>query len=151
MKKLFILLLTSITIYACQINYITNTPYDVVALSKDLNVCNQLKDSAVIYAIFIDANNFHTWTEYAVNSTLDSLRRATDWISSQAKRNGIDLKIKTVHHLDGSKISFQKRKTGTYFNLNKKLTYNKSKKTDKNSVLNRTIGRVMLLNMLENA
>ena len=136
MKKLFILLLTSITIYACQINYITNAPYDFVAQSKDLNVCKQLKDSAVIYAIFVDANNFHPWTEYAVNSTLDSLKRATDWISSQAKRNGLDLKIKTVYHLDGSKIYFQERKKGTYFNLNKNLTYSKSKKSIKNSVLN---------------
>ncbi len=139
MKKLFLFLVILFAIYSCQIHYsVAYNSCDIVAQSKDLNVCKQLKDSAIIYAIFVDAKNFHPWTEFAVNSTLDSLKKATDWIQSQAKLAGRDLKIKTIQHIDGNKISFQERRTGTYFALEKNLTFSQTKKTNKkfNSRLN---------------
>lgn len=138
MKRALICVILGLTIYSCSFNYIAQCPGEYVALSKDVNVCKQLKDSAIVYAIFVDAKNFHPWTEFAVNSTLDSLKKATNWIEEQAKANGRNLKIKTVHHIDGSKISFPERKTGTYFSLNKDFSFSRRVNSTKkfNSRLN---------------
>ncbi|MBL55843.1 MAG: hypothetical protein CMP61_01520 [Flavobacteriales bacterium] len=133
MKKLIVILTLLTGMYSCRLKYYNvQTNYvDFMAQSKDLNVCKQLKDSAVVFAVFVDAKNFYPWTEFAVNSTLDSIKRATDWISKEAKMNGIQLKIKTIHHIDGNKISFEERKTRAHFNLNQNFTFSKNHRTRK--------------------
>ena len=68
-----IVILTLLTgIYSCRLKYYNvQTNYvDFMAQSKDLNVCKQLKDSAVVFAVFVDAKNFYPWTEFAVNINL---------------------------------------------------------------------------------
>lgn len=133
MKQIILLLLLCSGIYSCGIKqYKAQTYYiDFVAQSKDVNVCKQLKDSALVYAVFVDAKNFHPWTEFAVNSTLDSIKRATNWISKQAKKTGLNLKIKTIHHIDGNKISFEEKKTRAHFNLNQNFTFSTNHRTRK--------------------
>jgi len=124
MKKVLFLLLVVTSILSCRINYVSCIG-EYVAQSKDDNVCKQLKDSAIIYAVFVDAKNFHPWTEFAVNSTLDSIKKAAKWIESQADSVGRSIKIKTIHHIDGTKMSFPERKTGTYFSLNNDFSFSR--------------------------
>lgn len=131
MKVLFFSLLAVLIIYSCKINYIVTYSGDVVVASKDINVCKQLKDSAIVYAIFVDAKNFHPWTEFAVNSTLDSIKKANSWIEDQAKKLGKDLKIKTIQHMDGNKMTFAERRTGTYYSLNQNFSFSRTRNTKK--------------------
>ncbi len=134
MKKYILFFVLGLTVFACQINYVVTYTGDNVVQSKDLNVCKQLKYSAIIYAVFVDAKNFHPWTDFAVKSTLDSISRATKWIENQARQNGRNLSIKTIQHLDGNKISFQEKRTGTHYSLNKNFTFSKTKKTSKTAI-----------------
>ena len=53
----------------------------------------------VLYAIFVDTRYTNSWTEFDINSTLDSIQLATNWIEKQAKKEGIKLLFKVAPHL----------------------------------------------------
>ena len=108
---------------ACSIQFWRGTDdlscHEKVATSRDRNVCKTLKDSVVIYAIFVDVDQFHPWTEFDIASTLDSVDIAKNWILSQADTFGTKLSIKVIHHEQSSKHSFHERKAKAYpLNLN---------------------------------
>jgi hypothetical protein len=52
----------------------------------------------VVYAIFVDTRHTQPWSEYDINSTLDSIYKATNWIEHQAKVRRIPLEIKVDFH-----------------------------------------------------
>jgi hypothetical protein len=57
------------------------------------NVCKDLKGDALLYFIFIDTKTTTPWTEFDIQSTIDSVRAAINWIHSQAKEEKIPLNI----------------------------------------------------------
>ena len=57
------------------------------------NVCKSLEKKTVLYAVFVDSDGTHPWTEYDIHSTLDSMQVAVDWIEKQAVSNGKSLDI----------------------------------------------------------
>ncbi len=57
------------------------------------NVCKDLRGNALLYFIFIDNRTTSPWTEFDIQSTIDSVRVAINWIHSQAKKNDIPLNI----------------------------------------------------------
>lgn len=69
-----------------------------------------LKDTIIVYSIFVDVDQFHPWTTYDVESTVDSIKKAMNWISMNAKNNNIDLSITTVPHFPKGKLSFNESK-----------------------------------------
>ena len=83
MKKYILFFVLGLTVFACQINYVVTYTGDNVVQSKDLNVCKQLKDSAIIYAVFVDAKNFHSIL----------VRREDDAIRVRAMLNNFGLKM----------------------------------------------------------
>lgn len=134
MKVILFSLITALTIYACNINYVVTYSGDIISESKDVNACRQLKDSAIVYAIFIDAKNFHPWTEFAINSTMDSIKKANKWMEEQAQKAGKKISIKTIHHMDGTKMSFSEKRTGTYYSLNQNFSFSKTRNTKRKFV-----------------
>ncbi len=57
------------------------------------NVCKDLKGDALLYFIFIDTKTTAPWTEFDIQSTIDSVRTALNWLHSKAKASGVTLNI----------------------------------------------------------
>ena len=51
-----------------------------------------------MYAIFVDSKYTHPWSAYDINSTLDSIRKASAWIQNNANANDIELEIEVAFH-----------------------------------------------------
>ena len=100
---LFIALANSCTIYVQPCS-------DNLAPSRNLNVCGHLKDSVILYAVFVDVGIYHPFTEYDITSTMDSIQKACNWIECNADFNNIPLSIKPVMHKTKNKWSFNETK-----------------------------------------
>ena len=57
------------------------------------NVCKDLKGDVLLYFMFIDSRYTTPWTEFDIQSTIDSIRSAITWLHMQAKENSIPLNI----------------------------------------------------------
>lgn len=57
------------------------------------NVCKDLKGDVLLYFMFIDSKYTTPWTEFDIQSTIDSIRSAINWLHMQAKDNSIPLNI----------------------------------------------------------
>ncbi len=67
------------------------------------NVCKTLQKKTVIYAVFVDSDETHPWTDYDINSTLDSIQTAIKWMENQARANGVPLQIDLYNGLNVKK------------------------------------------------
>ncbi len=72
--------------------------------SRENNVCKTLTGRVVVYAIFVDSRYTKPWTEFDINSTLDSIQIGMDWITQQAKANGVQLSIEVDYHKSTSGV-----------------------------------------------
>ena len=57
------------------------------------NVCKDLKNNVLVYFIFVDSKVTSPWTEFDIQSTIDSMEVAVNWIEKQARANDIQLNI----------------------------------------------------------
>lgn len=92
--------------------------YDKMPQTKNNNTCKMLKDSVIIYAIFVDADIYHPWTEFDVNSTLDSISKASRWLEKKAEERSISLSIKTIAHKQSSRNTIYEKRAKTSLSLN---------------------------------
>lgn len=63
------------------------------------NVCKDLKGDVLLYFMFIDSKYTTPWTEFDIQSTIDSIRAAINWLHEQARENNISLNIKTDFYI----------------------------------------------------
>ena len=63
------------------------------------NVCKDLKGDALLYFVFIDSKYTTPWTEFDIQSTIDSIRVAINWLQLQARKNHIPLNIKADFYI----------------------------------------------------
>jgi len=63
------------------------------------NVCKDLKDDVLLYVIFVDNKHTAPWTEYDIQSTMDSIETAVEWLHGQARKNSVDVNIITDYYL----------------------------------------------------
>jgi hypothetical protein len=73
-----------------------NTDYRV---AKNLNVCKAMKGNALLYCIFVDNKETRPWTQYDIQSTIDSVRVAINWLQTKAEENQISLNITTDYYI----------------------------------------------------
>jgi hypothetical protein len=57
------------------------------------NVCKDLKGDVLLYFMFIDSKYTTPWTEFDIQSTIDSIRAAINWLHLQARANLVPLNI----------------------------------------------------------
>jgi hypothetical protein len=57
------------------------------------NVCKDLKGDVLLYFMFIDSKYTTPWTEFDIQSTIDSIRAAINWLHLQARQENIQLNI----------------------------------------------------------
>lgn len=63
------------------------------------NVCKDLKHEALLYFIFVDNKTTAPWTEFDIQSTIDSVNIAIRWLQEQARLNNIPLHIKSDYYI----------------------------------------------------
>lgn len=87
---LFLLLSTM----ACK----ANDPIVVAFKSRNNNVCKELRGKVVLYTIFVDTRHTNPWSKYDIESTLDSIHLAMNWIMQKAREDSIYLDIQIAYH-----------------------------------------------------
>lgn len=63
------------------------------------NVCKDLKGDVLLYFIFVDNKESSPWTEFDIQSTIDSINVAARWIQQKAAENNVKLKIRTDYYI----------------------------------------------------
>jgi hypothetical protein len=63
------------------------------------NVCKDLKNNVLVYFIFVDSRATAPWTEFDIQSTIDSMNTAVKWIEEQASANNIQLNIISDYYI----------------------------------------------------
>ena len=64
------------------------------------NVCKDLKNNVLVYFIFVDSKVTSPWTEFDIQSTIDSLEISIRCIEGQARVNVIQLNIISDYYIE---------------------------------------------------
>lgn len=75
---------------------------------RDHNVCKKLNGKVLLYVVFIETGDSSPWTDFDLNSTVDSIKVAINWLNITAKENKIDLHVLFNNSTDTLKIIKQK-------------------------------------------
>ncbi len=73
------------------------------------NVCKDLKGEILLYLIFVDNQETVPWTEFDIQSTLDSLAIAIAWLEKQARKNNIILNVKSDYYIGDEYTTIKQR------------------------------------------
>ncbi len=131
MKNTILFLFAAFSLTGCSIytNRTTAYHYESISPSKNRNVCALLKDSIIIYPIFVDVNQFHPWTTFDIESTIDSINTAMEWIKKEAEKAGQPLTLTVIPHKQKNKLSVNEGKIRPrYLSLNLNLLGSYKKK-----------------------
>jgi hypothetical protein len=63
------------------------------------NVCKDLRNNVLVYFIFVDSKVTSPWTDFDIQSTIDSVEAAVQWIEEQAKAKDIQLNIISDYYI----------------------------------------------------
>jgi hypothetical protein len=63
------------------------------------NVCKDLRGEVLLYFMFIDSKYTAPWTEYDIQSTIDSIRAAITWLHRQSRINKVPLNIRADFYI----------------------------------------------------
>jgi len=72
------------------------------------NVCKDLHGDVLLYCIFVDNKNTAPWTEFDIQTTLDSINIAINWLHNQAKLNNINLNIISDYYIGDEYTTIKK-------------------------------------------
>lgn len=70
-----------------------HSPVEYHIATVNNNVCKRLRGDIVLYAIFVDSKYTNPWTTHDILSTLDSTRKAINWVLNQADNSNVPLNI----------------------------------------------------------
>lgn len=113
MKRFGFLLILAFTFVcsSCHFWSFNRANIEFPATTRNTNVCGHLKDTTILYAIFVDVGLYHPFSEYDIKSTTDSIEKAALWIENQATLHQQNISIKPVIHKTRSKLAFHEMKT----------------------------------------
>lgn len=122
--KILFLLFVCIGLLQCRVRYFKpdkNKIYHISSVNQ--NVCKTLKGKTVLYAVFVDSKYTSEWTEFDLNSTIDSINVAIEWIEQKATESGINLDIVLDYHQNEGVLPIEmklpkKTLSGTLFSPN---------------------------------
>ena len=85
-------------------------------IARNMNVCKSLKGSSLLYFVFVDNRETRPWTQYDIQSTIDSIRVAISWLHRQAEINHIVLNIIADYYIGKEYTTITKNlPSGTIF------------------------------------
>lgn len=73
-------------------------------MGRNINVCKKLRGNVLLYAIFVNDPNTKPWTNYDIETTIDSVKTAIVWIKEKAKINNIPLNIRLAYPVSGDSV-----------------------------------------------
>ena len=76
------------------------------------NVCKDLSGEALLYFVFVDNAQATPWTTFDMQSTIDSIRIAIDWLHAQARKENIQLNIKADFYIGKEFTTIRKNLPG---------------------------------------
>jgi hypothetical protein len=77
--------------------------------ARHKNVCKVLHNNVLVFLIFVDSKDTSPWTEFDIQSTIDSLNIAIDWLERKAKDNNVNLNLVSDYYI-GQNYTTVKRK-----------------------------------------
>ena len=92
------LLIFSIFVGCASNHYATGPSWS----ARKNNVCKVLKDTVTLYAIFVDSKYTNPWSDFDIQSTLDSINKAAQWLEQEAAQNGKHLVVIVAWHENSS-------------------------------------------------
>lgn len=104
MRHVLLILVLLVLHSSCHNRWFKLKNSEVHIATVNRNVCKKLTGKVVLYAIFVDTKYTGTWSTYDINSTLDSIQVATQWIEKQASKNAIPLDITVDYHRNRNKV-----------------------------------------------
>jgi len=60
---------------------------------RDHNVCKKLTGKVLLFVVFVETGDSSPWTDFDLNSTVDSIKVAMNWLNQKAKENNKELRI----------------------------------------------------------
>lgn len=82
---------------------------------RNYNLCKILKGDVLVYPVFVEEKRGIPWLAEEKQAYLDSLTVATNWITAQAKKNGVEVSFQNVAHPKNSQSGLSgKSIDGTY-------------------------------------
>lgn len=72
------------------------------------NVCKAFKNDVLVYFIFVDSKETSPWTEFDIQSTLDSMDVAIRWLKAQAYSHGVQLNIRSDYYIGSEYTTIKK-------------------------------------------
>lgn len=103
-------------------------PYDILPNTRNHNACKELKDSVILYAIFVDVDIYHPWTEFDIASVKDSIARASNWISNKGLDFNKKVVIQPIYHEQGNKLTIYEKAAKVNLSMNGLVKKNNYKK-----------------------
>lgn len=61
---------------------------------RDHNVCKKLKGNVLLYVVWVETRLSSTWSEFDLNSTVDSIKATVRWLNAEAAKNNVELHIR---------------------------------------------------------
>ena len=108
-RKPFILLMFSVLLLLPSSYQLRRLDYREARLK---NVCKDLKGDVLLYFIFIDNKTTAPWTEFDIQSTIDSVRSAINWLHTKASENNISLNIVADFYIGSEYTTIRKNLPG---------------------------------------
>lgn len=97
-----------VCLFVINLFMLSNLNAQDIDAARNRNVCKKLQGNVVFYAIFVDTKDTKPWTEFDINSTLDSIRLSMDWIQQKARDNNINLTIDLAYFKESEVIPIAK-------------------------------------------
>lgn len=67
--------------------------------ARNKNVCKSLTGEVLVYCIFVDTKSTLPWTEFDIQSTIDSLSTAVNWLNTKAREENIKLTVRSDYFI----------------------------------------------------
>mgnify|MGYP001809883244 CR=1 FL=1 len=77
---------------------------------RDHNVCKKLHGKVLVYLVFVETADSSPWTDFDLNSTVDSVKYAIKWLNETASKENIklDIRFNSLNNNDTLKVIKQK-------------------------------------------
>ena len=72
------------------------------------NVCKDLKNNVLVYFVFVDSKVTSPWTEFDIQTTIDSMEVAVNWLEKKAGENNIALNIISDYYIGNEYTTVRK-------------------------------------------
>ncbi len=76
---------------------------------RDHNVCKKFKGNVLLYVVWVETRVSEKWTDFDLNTTVDSVKYAVNWLNKMADINAVELKLFfDTSHSDSLSAIYQK-------------------------------------------